>query len=623
MKVACCQVSIAIGDRDGNRERLRRAVESAAAGGAGIVVLPELANSGYVFADATEARSLAEPSDGPTVTGWAELARRLDVVIVGGFCELDPDGLVRNSAVVVDPSGTRALYRKAHLWDREKLVFIPGDAPPPVVDTGYGRIAVMICYDLEFPEWVRLAALGGADLLCAPVNWPRLPRPDGERPSEVIRVQAAAATNRMFIAVADRVGDERGVGWVGGTVIIDPDGWPVRDLVLGRESTVAADLDLVVARDKRISERNDVHADRRPELYAAVARPDARAVVGSGETVPGSAASERPAVERDRRRGRGLTDVHRVAIVQYPPSVLDLQAGVARAAEYVAQAAAEGARLVAFPEAWLTTYPAWVFGMAGWDDAEARYWYGRLLEQSPTVDDPRLTPLFRAAARHGVTVVMGLNERARAHAGTLYNSLVTIGADGTVRGVHRKLTPTHTERVVWAPGDAAGLIAHDTPVGRVGGLVCWEHWHPLARQALHVQDEQIHIAAWPDLPDMHRVASRAYAFEGRCFVLCAGQYLSTDDVPTELREAFRAGVGPDAPREGLLFAGGSGVIGPDGAWVTPPLEGRPGIVYADIDLARTRAHKHDLDVAGHYGRPDVLRLVVERRRHTGVEWLRP
>jgi len=123
---------------------------------------------------------------------------------------------------------------------------------------------------------------------------------------------------------------------------------------------------------------------------------------------------------------------------------------------------------------------------------------------------------------------MGLNERARAHAGTLYNSLVTIGADGTVRGVHRKLTPTHTERVVWAPGDAAGLIAHDTPVGRVGGLVCWEHWHPLARQALHVQDEQIHIAAWPDLPDMHRVASRAYAFEGRCFVLCAGQYLSTD-----------------------------------------------------------------------------------------------
>jgi predicted amidohydrolase len=271
-QVACCQVRLAVGDVDGNRDRLRRAVEAAATAGARIVVLPELANSGYVYTDPAEARSLAEPVDGSTVTGWSELARRLDVVLVGGFSELDPDGRVRNSAVVVDATGVRAVYRKAHLWDREKFVFTPGDAPPAVVDTAHGRIAVMICYDLEFPEWIRLAALQGAQLLCAPVNWPQLPRPEGERPSEIVRVQAGAATNRIFIAVADRAGDERGVGWVGGTVIVDPDGWPLRDLVLGREATVTATLDLDAARDKRISEHNHVHADRRPELYTAVAR---------------------------------------------------------------------------------------------------------------------------------------------------------------------------------------------------------------------------------------------------------------------------------------------------------------------------------------------------------------
>jgi predicted amidohydrolase len=272
VQVACCQVRLAVGDIDGNRDRVRRAVEAAAAAGARIIVLPELANSGYVFTDAAEARSLAEPVDGSTVTGWSELARRLDVVLVGGFSELDPDGRVRNSAVVVDATGVRAVYRKAHLWDREKFVFTPGDAPPAVVDTAHGRIAVMICYDLEFPEWIRLAALQGAQLLCAPVNWPQLPRPEGERPSEIVRVQAGAATNRIFIAVADRAGDERGVGWVGGTVIVDPDGWPLRDLVLGREATVTATLDLDAARDKRISEHNHVHTDRRPELYTAVAR---------------------------------------------------------------------------------------------------------------------------------------------------------------------------------------------------------------------------------------------------------------------------------------------------------------------------------------------------------------
>jgi 5-aminopentanamidase len=266
--VACCQVGPLMGELEHNRAQARAAIEAAARDGAKVILLPELCNSGYVFADADEARRLAEPIDGATVTGWADLARSLDLVLVGGFCELDPSGVVRNSAVLVDRGGVRAIYRKAHLWDREGLVFEAGSDPPPVVNTAAGRIGVMVCYDLEFPEWVRLAALAGAELLCAPVNWPRVPRPRGERAGEVVRVQAAAATNRMFIAACDRVGRERGIDWIGGSLIVDCDGFPLAGPARrGTQVTLMARCRLADARDKRLNERNDVLADRRPELY--------------------------------------------------------------------------------------------------------------------------------------------------------------------------------------------------------------------------------------------------------------------------------------------------------------------------------------------------------------------
>jgi predicted amidohydrolase len=255
-----------VGEPAANRAASLAAVERAARAGARVVVLPELAVSGYVFTDAAEARALSEPLDGPTVTAWAEAAARHDVVLVAGTNERAADGALRNSAVLLDASGLRAVYRKAHLWDREKLFFAPGDAPPPVVDTAVGRIAVMVCYDLEFPEWVRLPALAGAELLCAPVNWPAFPRPEGERPGEVVRVQANAMVNRLPIAVADREGPERGVDWVGGCVVVDADGWPVSRPA--GPGLFLADLDLATARDKALGPRNDVHADRRPELYA-------------------------------------------------------------------------------------------------------------------------------------------------------------------------------------------------------------------------------------------------------------------------------------------------------------------------------------------------------------------
>jgi len=269
--VACCQLTPVLGDPAANRELVADAITYAAGRGAGVVVLPELVSSGYVFESREEARASAEAADGETVALWARLAADHGIVIVGGFCEL-ASGQLFNSAALVGPGGLRGVYRKAHLWDAESLWFSPGSAAPPVVPTRFGRIAVMICYDLEFPEWVRLPALDGAQLLCAPANWPALPRPDGERPAEIVRVQADAAVNRMFIAACDRAGEERGVAWVEGSVIVDADGWPLACATpAGGAITITAACRLGAALDKAIGPRNDVHADRRPGLYRRIA----------------------------------------------------------------------------------------------------------------------------------------------------------------------------------------------------------------------------------------------------------------------------------------------------------------------------------------------------------------
>ena len=271
--IAVAQLAITVAEPDANRRAAADAVAEAAAAGARLVVLPELCDSGYVFdaADpAAEARGLAAPAaDSTTLRQWHELAARHRLVIVGGFCELGADGRLYNSAALVDASGTRAVYRKAHLWDSEKLVFTPGDAALPTVDTEVGRVAVMVCYDLEFPEWTRLAALDGADLIAAPVNWPGYSWPEGERPAEVVKAQAAAAANGVFVAVADRCRTERGVSWISGSLIASPEGYTLAGPVLAdRPAVLTAACDLPRARDKHVSGRNDLLADRRPELYA-------------------------------------------------------------------------------------------------------------------------------------------------------------------------------------------------------------------------------------------------------------------------------------------------------------------------------------------------------------------
>jgi predicted amidohydrolase len=265
--IACCQIAPEIGKVAENLATIEGAVREAAARGARIVVLPELANTGYVFEDAAEARGLAESVTGASIQAWRRLSSELGIVLVAGFAEAGDDGLLYNSAVLIDAGEVKSTYRKAHLWDREKEIFAAGDQLPPIVDTAWGRIGLMICYDLELPEWVRSVALRGADLLAAPVNWPRFDRPDGERPGEIVRVQADAAVNRMAVAACDRAGVERGQEWVGGSLIVDADGYPRSEIRLGETHTAYAELTLSQSRDKSVSEHNDVHADRRPELY--------------------------------------------------------------------------------------------------------------------------------------------------------------------------------------------------------------------------------------------------------------------------------------------------------------------------------------------------------------------
>ena len=280
--LAVAQLAPRIGEPERNRELAAAAIIDAAQAGADLVVLPELCNSGYVFADAQEARSLAEPLDGPSVEQWRGLARDHDLAVVAGLCELDDAGAVRNSAVVIDSGELRAVHRKSHLWDREKLCFEPGSSPPPVVATKAGLVGVAVCYDAFFPEVMRTLSVAGADVIAVPMNAPVLAPPLEPLVADLITACASAQINRVYVAQADRTGTERGVDWVGASVIVDPDGRMLTGKAAA-EALLTATVDLARARDKDFSERNDVLADRRPELDGRPARVIERGAASAGK----------------------------------------------------------------------------------------------------------------------------------------------------------------------------------------------------------------------------------------------------------------------------------------------------------------------------------------------------
>jgi predicted amidohydrolase len=309
------------------------------------------------------------------------------------------------------------------------------------------------------------------------------------------------------------------------------------------------------------------------------------------------------------------------AVVQHPPAFLDRDATVASMEALIDEAAGEGARIVSFSESHLPGYPVWIHGTGAWDDPVGKRYYRLLLENALEVPSPALTRLQRAAARNRLVLVFGATERdTQFSRGALYNSLVFIDRDGTILGIHRKLMPTSAERVVWAQGDASGLRVHPTDLGRVGGLICWEHWMPLSRFALHASGEQVHVAAWPDVIEVNQLAARHYAFEGRAYVLCVGQYLRYEDLPddAELREAVKGLAGE--PGNGPVLPVGAGIIGPDGAWISGPAGPEPTIVYGEIDLGRIAEGQEHLDTGGHYSRPDIFSLSVDRSERRGLRF---
>lgn len=315
-----------------------------------------------------------------------------------------------------------------------------------------------------------------------------------------------------------------------------------------------------------------------------------------------------------------MTPTVRVAVVQDEVAP-DLATGLEATDKLAGDAARSGAALVAFPETWLPGYPAWLdvcSDAALWDHAPVKAVYRRMAEQSVVVDGDSGRALSEIARRHGVAMVIGVVERVERgpSRGTLFNSLLTYGGDGALLNHHRKLVPTYTERMVWGQGDGAGVRASEVALGdasaRVGGLVCWEHWMPLARQALHESGEDIHVAAWPTVKEMLQVASRHYAFEGRCFVLAAGSLMRASALPPEL-EPNRRLVSTD---DQLVLRGGSAIIAPNGSYVCGPVYDAPALLVADLDLGMSREESMTLDVAGHYSRPDVFAFEINSARRT-------
>ena len=309
----------------------------------------------------------------------------------------------------------------------------------------------------------------------------------------------------------------------------------------------------------------------------------------------------------------------KVAIVQAEVAAT-LAAGLQLTREKALEAAAAGAELIVFPETWIPGYPAWLDtcrDAALWDHAPVKAVFARIAENSVTIPGPDLDHLADTARQAKATLVVGISERVGRGAGrgTLYNSLITIAPDGRLLNHHRKLMPTYTERIIWGAGDVEGLRAVDTPAGRISALVCWEHWMPLARQALHESGEDVHVAVWPTVHDLHQVASRQFAFEGRCFVLASGALMRASALPLELEHHPDRVSGPDQ----WILRGGSAIIGPDGKYIVEPVYDEPRIVIAELDLRRASEESMTLDVTGHYHRPELFdfRPLRTGRRNAG------
>jgi nitrilase len=298
-------------------------------------------------------------------------------------------------------------------------------------------------------------------------------------------------------------------------------------------------------------------------------------------------------------------------VVQLAPAPFDAGGAIERVLERTAAAAAEGAELVLFPEAYVGGYP-WglAFGTAvgGRSDAGRRTWE-RYWRAAVGVPGPETERLGEAARRHALHLAVGVIERDGAHSGgTLFCTLLYFGPDGCLLGKHRKLKPTAAERLIWGEGDGSTLTVVDTPFGRVGGLICWENYMPLARMAMYGKGVEIYLAPTADARPTWQATLQHIALEGRCFVLGCNQYVRRDMYPADLEIADELQAWPE-----VLCRGGSAIYGPLGECLAGPVWEEAGILTADLDLAAVPRGKFDFDVTGHYARPDVFHLEVDER----------
>lgn len=310
--------------------------------------------------------------------------------------------------------------------------------------------------------------------------------------------------------------------------------------------------------------------------------------------------------------------MQKIAIIQESPVLLDREKTIEMAVGLVGKAAEAGARLAVFPEAFISGYPAWIWRLRpGGDWGISEELHARLLHSSVDIDNDELSPLCEAARKNRISVVCGLNERdGKLGRATIYNSVVTIGEDGSILNRHRKLMPTNPERMVWGFGDGSGLKVVDTPVGRVGTLLCWENYMPLARYALYSQGIEVYVAPTYDSGDEWIGTLQHIAREGRCWVVGSGVALTRDDIPADFPE--KESLYPET--ENWINAGDSVVIAPGGEIVSGPMREEKGLLFAEIDSGRVATSKRALDVAGHYSRPDVFTLSVNTQPQSPVKF---
>jgi nitrilase len=316
---------------------------------------------------------------------------------------------------------------------------------------------------------------------------------------------------------------------------------------------------------------------------------------------------------------------HRVAVVQPEGRPFDTEGALADVHRLTAQAAQAGAGLVLFPEAFVGGYPWGLrFGTAiGGRTPAGKALFQRYWEAAITLPGPESDQLGQAAREAGIHLAVGVIERLPGRASTLYCTLALYGPAGDLLGIHRKLKPTAAERLVWGEGDGSTLPVIETPFGRVGGLICWENYMPLARMALYGKGVEIYLAPTADARDRWQATLRHIAVEGRCFVLGCNQYVTRSHYPDALLADPEAGPAARAELEAwpeLLCPGGSVIVGPDGEVLAGPLLGEAGMLVADLDPGALARQRLEFDVVGHYARPDVFRLEVDETPHPAVHY---